>query len=45
VPGTPADSPLQRASANASGAPFSKNESGRIADPAVSRPSIVVTLP
>ena len=45
VPGTPAESPLQRASLNASGAPPSQNESGRIAPGAVSRPSIVVTSP
>src|SRR5919197_484032 len=31
VPGTPADSPLQRAAVNGSGAPPSQNESGRIA--------------
>ena len=36
-PGTPAESPLYRASLNGSGAPFSKNESGRIAAGAVSR--------
>ena len=45
MPGTPADRPLQRASAKGSGTPFSKNESGRIVAGAFSRPSIVVTLP
>ena len=45
VPGTPTDIPLQRASLNGSGAPFSQNEVGVIAAGAVSRPSIVVTFP
>ena len=37
--------PLQRASLNGSGAPFSQNDVGVIASGAVSRPSIVVTFP
>ncbi len=45
VPGTPTDMPLQRASLNGSGTPFSQNDVGVIASDAVSRPSIVVTLP
>ena len=45
VPGTPAESPLKRAGSNGSGLPFSQNESGFIDRGAVSRPSIVVTLP
>src|SRR3954466_5284025 len=45
VPGTPTDIPLQRASLNGSGAPFSQNDVGVIASGAVSRPSIVVTFP
>src|SRR3954454_1695094 len=45
VPGTPTDRPLQRASLNGSGAPFSQNDVGVIASGAVSRPSSVVTLP
>ena len=45
MPGTPADRPLKRASSKARGAPFSVNESGRIAAGESSRLSIVVTLP
>src|SRR3954453_23726520 len=45
VPGTPTDRPLQRASLNGSGVPFSQKDVGVIASGAVSRPSIVVTLP
>ena len=45
MPGTPAESPLKRAGSNASGLPFSMNESGFIARGAFSRPSIVVTSP
>src|SRR5262249_22639174 len=45
VPGTPTDMPLQRASLNGSGTPFSQNEDGVIASGAVSRPSMVVTFP
>ncbi len=45
VPGTPAESPLQRASAIESAVPFSKNESGFMWAGAVSRPSIDVTRP
>src|SRR3954463_1675853 len=44
-PGPPTDRPLQRASLNGSGAPFSQNDVGVIASGAVSRPSSVVTLP
>jgi hypothetical protein len=45
VPGTPADSPLNRASLKGSGAPSTQNESGAIAAGAVSRWSMVVTFP
>jgi hypothetical protein len=45
VPGTPADRPLQRASTNGSGAPFSQNESGCIVTGDSSRESMVVTSP
>src|SRR3954464_5554906 len=45
VPGTPTERPLQRASLNGSGAPFSQKDVGVIASGAVSRPSSVVTLP
>ena len=45
MPGTPTDMPLNLASLNGNGVPFSQNEVGVIAAGAVSRPSIVVTLP
>ena len=45
MPGTPTESPLQRASFMTSGLPFSKNESACIVAGAASRPSIVVILP
>ena len=45
MPGTPTDMPLNRALLKESGAPFSQNEVGVMAAGAVSRPSIVVTLP
>ena len=45
MPGTPTERPLNRAELNGSGAPFSQNESTRIAAGAVSRWSIDVTEP
>ena len=46
MPGTPAESPLQRAGSNASTVSFSsKKESGSIAFGDSSRESMVVTLP
>src|SRR5262245_11784344 len=45
VPGTPTDMPLNRASLNGSGTPFSQNDVGVIAADARSRPSIVTTRP
>ncbi len=45
VPGTPTDRPLVTASSNGIGLPFSTNRSSRAEFGAVSRPSIVSTLP
>ena len=45
VPGTPTDRPEVTASANGIGTPFSTKESLRIARGAVSRPSMVCTVP
>src|SRR5580765_6457801 len=45
VPGTPTDMPLNRASLNGSGTPFSQNDVGVIAADARSRPSIVTNRP